>query len=562
MMNTFLKHRLFAFGLTILALAAARDLTAAEPAKMKAGQYLQRLATFVAADDPALPPELLGDAAPTPWTFWDQGPVDGLQEFAKTSSGVVWLGSARGAARFDPNAAHPWDRWQYFWGRRWLTDNEVRNIVVDESAPHERVWIRTAGGVARIDLVPMTLADKAKHFDQIVEKRHVRHGFVSGSMLTAPGDFTSNQTVDNDNDGLWTAMYLAAQAYRFAVTDDPDARAKAARSLHALVRLETIDPVPGFFARSIRTHDEPNFGQRADGEWHPLADGQTEWKGDTSSDEQVGHYYAYAVYFDLVANDEEKKLLREHVARLTDYMLAGGDNLNDIDGKPTRWGEYSPAYYKTPEGEYEKALRCTEMLSYLKTTYHITGDEKYQQAYLERVRRGDAQATRYYRRWNSAEQEINYSDDELYYLSIDPLLKYEDDPHLRALYLDSLRFAWNQVARENNPLWNYISLVRTGDPVSDAIRDDSRRTLQRVPWDLRDWRLENSRRRDIALRRGIDRHGHTELVHLLAPDERGVHKHNSGPFYPDNGGAGGHEEAPTFWLLPYWMGRHHGFGVE
>jgi hypothetical protein len=326
-----------------------------------------------------------------------------------------------------------------------------------------------------------------------------------------------------------------------------------------LIRLETIDPVPGFFARSIRTRSEPSFGSRG-GEWHRLeGDDDTEWKGDTSSDEQVGHYYAYALYFDLVANEDEKKILREHVARLTDYMLANDDELLDIDGKPTLWGRYSRDYYKTSEGQYEKALRCTELLSYIKTTYHITGDKKYQDAYLERVHRGDAQATRDYRRWASEEWEINYSDDELYYLSIEPLLKYEEDPYLRDLYLDSLRFTWSQVLQERNALWNYISLARTGDCFSDSLRDDSRRTLERVPWDMVNWRVKNSHRRDIALRPNQDRHRRREMVHLLPLEERGLHIHNSSPFYVDSGGNGNSEEVPTFWLLPYWMGRYHHF---
>lgn len=542
--------------LVLAAFAHADDQ--AEQTKTEEVKFLQRIATSVVADDPQVPAELNLKTEPKSWDFWDQGPVEGLREYAKTSQGVVWLGSSQGVARFDPNASHHWDRWQYFWGRRWLPDNDVQNIVVDNSVPHERVWIRTAEGVSRIDFVPMTFAKKAAHFEEIIEARHVRHGFVSESRLTHSGDLSSSQTNDNDNDGLWTAMYLGAEAYRYAVTGDPDARAKAERSLKALIRLETIDHVPGFFARSIRTRGEPSFGTRG-GEWHRLANDDTEWKGDTSSDEQVGHYYAYSLYYDLVANEDEKKILREHVARLTDYMLANDDELLDIDGKPTLWGRYSRDYYKTSEGQYEKALRCTELLSYLKTTYHITGDKKYQDAYLERVHRGDAQATRDYRRWASEEWEINYSDDELYYLSIEPLLKYEEDPYLRDLYLDSLRFTWSQVLRERNALWNYISLARTGDCVSDSLRDDSRRTLERVPWDMVDWRAKNSHRRDVALRPNQDRHSRREMVHLLPPDERGVHKHNSSPFYVDDGGNGHSEETPTFWLLPYWMGRYHHF---
>jgi hypothetical protein len=524
------------------------------------GRFLQRLSRTYPLDSTDVPQAVKLEAAAKPWDHWEKGPTHGIRELARTHDKVVWLGSADGAARFDPNAAYPWDRWQYFWGRRWLKDNDVVNIWIDESAPHETAWIRTATGVSCIELKPMTLAEKAAHYEIVADRRHVRHGFVSGSVVKAPDDLTSSQTRDDDNDGLWTAMYLAAQSYRYAATGDADARAKAERSLRALMRLETIDLVEGFFARSYRTHDEPTFGH-PEGEWHRLADGKTEWKGDTSSDEQVGHYYAYAVYFDLVANDAEKEEIKRHVARMTDYLLVHGDELLDVDGQPTRWGRFSPAYYATEEGAYEKPLRCLEFLSFLKTTHHITGDEKYSKAYRQRVERGDAQATRLYRRWDTPVQEINYSDDELYYLSIYPLLKYEQNPQLREIYLDSLRFTWSQVRRENNPLWNFISLALTGEPLSPVLKADSFRTLERTPWDLRDWRVENSQRQDVALRPERDRHGRPELIHLLAPDERAVHKHNSSPFYADDGGGGGYEEAPTFWLLPYWMARHYGFSL-
>ena len=37
-----------------------------------------------------------------------------------------------------------------------------------------------------------------------------------------------------------------------------------------------------------------------------------------------------------------------------------------------------------------------------------------------------------------------------------------------------------------------------------------------------------------------------------------MHKWNGNPYEVD-GGGGTEEEDPTFWLLPYWMGRYHRF---
>ncbi len=256
----------------------------------------QKLATQFPLTDPAVPAALTPAPAPTgaeakAWIGTERGPVPGLWPLAREKNGAVWLGGTNGAARFDPNTAHRWDRWQYFHGRRWLQDNAVHNIVVDESGLDRKVWIRTSNGVSRLEWRPMTLAQKAAYFDERIEARHVRHGMVADSHLRTPGDLSSSVLSDNDNDGLWTAMYLGAQCYRYKVTAQADARAKARRSVQLLMRLEEITGHPGFPARSFvaagQSHDN--------GEWHPTPDGRWLWKGDTSSDESVGHYYGYAL---------------------------------------------------------------------------------------------------------------------------------------------------------------------------------------------------------------------------------------------------------------------------
>src|SRR5207248_1364691 len=159
--------------------------------------------------------------------------------------GAVWLGGDQGAARFDSKAQSRWDRWQYFHGRRWLLDNQVRNITVQEGEKSRKVWVRTATGVSLIDWRPMTLEEKARYFDERIEQRHVRQGLIAGSHFRLAGDPSTNQKASSDNDGLWTAIYLGAQAYQYAVTGNAEARARAHRSLGALMRLEEITGTPG-----------------------------------------------------------------------------------------------------------------------------------------------------------------------------------------------------------------------------------------------------------------------------------------------------------------------------
>lgn len=540
----------------ILLVFGAVSIAVAQPTTHS---FLQKSVNKYASDASQIPPAAFKSPANSEdWVHWDNGPVSDLKVATKTKTGIVWLKSEQGAARFDPAATHLWDRWHYFAGKAWLPDDYVIDIYVDPAHTSESVWIKTKTGVSHIAFDASTLAEKARHYDHLTETFHVRKGFIARSVLTTPGDITTATNSDTDNDGLWTTMHIAAQAYRYAATGDEDARSKALRGLHALMRLETIDPIPGFYARTYRTFDEP-LPHQDNGEWHPVGDGKTEWKGDTSSDETVGHYYGYSLYFDLVADEAEKDSIRSYVRLITDYMIDNDYELLDIDGKPTRWGRWSEDYYDSLEGDYEKALRSLELLSFLKTAYHITGDEKYQTAYMDRVDKGYAQFTLEYRRWGSEEFEINFSDDELYFLSVYPLLKYEDDPALRTIYLDGLRYTWTQVQPESNALWNYISASLGAGPLTDPLKDDAIRALERSPNNLIRWRVTNSHRTDVRLIQSPDRHGRGFLTRALAPDERPLHKHNGNPYQADGGNGGREMMEPTYWLLPYWMARYYGW---
>ena len=413
----------------------------------------------------------------------------------------------------------------------------------------------TQTGVSLLEWRPMTLEEKARFFEARIDERHVRHGMVADSALREPGDLSTSTKVSSDNDGLWTSIYLGAQAYRFAVTGEPDARAKAKRSMELLMRLEEITGIPGFPARSFVAKTEP---VPADGQWHSTSDGEWLWKGDTSSDELVGHYYGYALFYDLVASADEKRHIQAVVSRITDHLLDHHFELIDVTGKPTRWGQWSEDYFQTEEGKYEAAQRSIELLSFLKTAAHITGQSRYRDAYQDRLRHGYAAQMHHYRRWPGG-GEINFSDDELAYLSYHPLLQYEHTPALRRRYIESLRFTWSQVRPDMNPLWNFISVAGGAGRLTSLVRQESKHALDRIPMDLVDWEVRNSHRRDIRIQPGGGRFGERQLIEVLAPDERPVAKWNSNPYRPDGGGEGRSEDDGAYFLLPYWMGRYYGW---
>ena len=481
-------------------------------------------------------------------TFEDGLPVGGLRAIAVTTDGAVWAGGAAGLVRYAP-ASHDWDRWQYFAGKRYLPSDEVTALAAGAAGS---IWVQTTGGVSHIEFRRLTLSDKAAYFERRIEERHKRHFLVADSQFSEPGIPATSHQYPNDNDGLWTAIYVAAQAFRYQVTKDPRARTAARQSVEAMLRLEAITGRSGFPARSFRHKGEP---RHQDGVWHFTADGDWEWKADTSSDEIVGHFFAYSVVYDLAADEDLRKRLRGAVSRMADHLIDHHYNLTDLHGGPTRWGRYDEAYFETDDGREERALRSLELLSHLKVAYHMTRNSRYDREYRKLINEMSyhKNTTTYLK----LRVELNYSDEELAMLSYYPLFRYENDPMLLRVYREGLEQWWVNVQREDNPLWIFI--YGFCNPGRRLPLEGAARTLYRIPMDLIKWSVNNSHRRDVQIDSSSERHNRVQTTRLLPPDERRVMKWNGNPFQLDDQANGRGEDDGAFFLLPYWMGRYHRF---
>jgi len=469
--------------------------------------------------------------------------------------GTIWLGSRQGAACLRHG------KWEYYGSPRYLLSDDVLDLVAE---PDGAAWIATSAGLTHISRTTLTLEQKADLFEQRLRARHCRHGYVTGCRLRAPGVLDGSTYEASDNDGLWTAIYAAAECFRYAVTGSEQAERFAWESVSAILDLERRTPIPGYPARALVKEGEEVI--KSGGEWHrtqtyhapgqkepgPSPDGTWEWKGDTSSDELDGDYFALAVYHDLVANETQRQEIREVVERMTDHLIDHGFLLVDLDGQPTRWGVFSP-HFLNGSWEAERGLNSLSILSHLRVGHHISGHERYLDAARALIRD-------HHYALNTLNQKIlppgdvNHSDDELAFLSYYPLLTYETDPGLRRLYLLSLERSWRIERPEHNPLWNFIYGAVTGNPC-DA--EGAARTLAEIPLDLVDWPVRNSHRNDLRFAPDSGRGGELESVDPLPADERPVGKWNSNPYRLDGGGDGRSEDDGAYHLLPYWMGRYY-----
>jgi hypothetical protein len=546
---------------------------------------------------------------------------------AEAADGETWFGTQKGAIRTDG------EKFYYRFSRRWLPDDHVNDILVEKDGT---TWLATNKGISRITFQSVTLEEKAELYTDQVESRHNRMGFIAQNSLKIRYDADSWEPAISDNDGMYTAMYGAAQAFRFAVTGSPEAKKLAKRSFDACKWLVDITHEKGFPARVIIPADWPEpvneqYGheynmrkQEEDPFWKDIVprfvaskDGKYLWKCDVSSDELAGHYFFYGIYYDLVADTEvEKDLVREVVSDITDHLIRHGFYLQDHDGMPTRWANFSPEFFNSVWGWDQRGLNSMMMLSFLNVAHHVTGDAKYlETAKMLRDRHHyhiNAMLSKMY----FPPEDVVPWDNNLCLMSMYGLLNYEKDPELIMMYRESMEIAWLHISKQKSAFWNVLYAAQAkkfNDLVDGRIystgkyfpeagpyaeftakefyrtdfnTEDILETLQRLPLDLIGYRMDNRHRLDIVfdpapgqvVQEGwrpvnperpdntfehavehIQKIGWHVDGKALPIDERcHVRLDRDGFVLDATEGSGYSEHEGTIYLLPYYMARYHG----
>ena len=284
--------------------------------------------------------------------------------------------------------------------------------------------------------------------------------------------------------------------------------------------------------------------------WHLSKNKKWKWKGDTSSDELCGHLFGYYCYYTFAADEKEKERVANHFSSIMDHLIRNNYNLVGVDGKYTKWGVWSPDIINyDPEWSPERALNSLELLSFLKFTYHITKDEKYQVEYLKLIEdHGYLENTKNNHHTNPAWE--TYFDIYMYLYIYPPLLKYEDDPKVKKEYKRNIDQWFEKNRDTKSPLVNFTYNLLTG---STEELENSIFFLKDAPLDLVDWKFDNGKREDLQVVRVPILE---ELqVELRPPSEYRTIRWDRNPHQAVSGNPA-QERDPVYWLLPYWMGRY------
>jgi hypothetical protein len=465
-------------------------------------------------------------------------PVENTTCMVRGFDDDMWIGTVNGAVRMLKNG------WQYFGAEQWLPDGHVNDIASGDRT----VYIATDKGLSIIHYEPYTLLKKSAYFEkQLDELGHKRLGFVH--ILYRKGDKWIRKITDND--GGNTATYLAAMCYKYAATKDETARLSAVDSFNALMWLERITGVDGFFARAVWSPaDDDEMDTEGSGglpaRWYLSKDGKWHWKGDTSSDEVTSHFYAVSLFYDLVAQGKEKEMAGKHLERIASYIQENGWVLKDLDGQPTRWGHWNPEYLLRPYGFTDRGLNGLEAMNFMEAAFHATGDVKFRKG-LEQLRSWGYDENTVRLKNVFPPETIAPWDNELAFESYNTILRYVTDEGLHSILLRSLERTWEVLRIDHNPWFNFTYGAFTGN---DCELDQSIKYLRDYKLDCIQYSYYNSDRDDLYPEPGYV--SYEGARRSFSPREA------DSPILTDGGNKGRSLKEPTDFLKAYWMGRYYG----
>jgi hypothetical protein len=451
----------------------------------------------------------------------------------------------------------------------------------------------------------MTLARKALLYEDEIEKYHrrTRFGYVNPATLAVPGDKSTATPRFSDNDGFNTGLYLGAMSFAYAVTGEEKYRQHAHNAFRALAFLSEVTQggkyggPEGLIARNVVPTTEPDPGEvydrdydmnrnKRDKLWKILErrvpidkTGEWYWKCDSSSDELDGHFFGSAIYFDRVCKtEEETDAVRVVVRRIIDHLIKHDYSLVDYDGQPTRWAHFSPEdLNRNPAWCVERGLNSYSILTYLSIAYHILGDARYREEYLQL-----ALEQGYGMNGMTQPKDVpgpgdpgHQPDDNMSFMNYYHLIRYETDPRLLSMYQYAIRRHWQFERLERNAFTNFVyGACAVGETYSDPwgtidlsppmeCYEDAVDTLQRYPLDLIEWPMSNAHRIDV-IPLGHHGDGPPEIGsdsrgYAFPVDERQEIYWDWNYWKLSYGGDGTTLRPPHHYLLAYYMGRFHGF---
>jgi hypothetical protein len=110
------------------------------------------------------------------------------------------------------------------------------------------------------------------------------------------------------------------------------------------------------------------------------------YKGDTSTDEVIGHLFIYKTAFDVLddTNKEErqlKELIAETMENLAQMFINNGYVMADATGQGTKWSRLHRDFLASDYTLEDAGLKAIETLLIFKVAHYVTGDPQWKFEY-------------------------------------------------------------------------------------------------------------------------------------------------------------------------------------
>lgn len=272
------------------------------------------------------------------------------------------------------------------------------------------------------------------------------------------------------------------------------------------------------------------------------------YKGDTSSDEVIGHVFLYKLAYDILGSEdaEIKAIIANTMDRLAQHITDNGYMMVDGTGQPGTWSKYNREFFYNSSQLGGGPLTAAVVLSLFKVAYYTTGNERWQNEYLMAaldpsyeyaklmtqysdqcylymmnliddelykylggIITSESLAKSYDLSRDSKLSELlkrlflNYSDEEMAMLAYYTLFQLETDETLLGYYREGIDDWWESIKYSENPLWYYIyQLAYPDKTITDAygnnILETAAWSLSRHPIDTRRYLASSVNRDDVA----------------------------------------------------------------
>jgi hypothetical protein len=377
-----------------------------------------------------------------------------------------------------------------------------------------------------------------------IQQFHVPYGTVLDPVFASsdPASPSYAEIVSYTRAGdsaIWTGHYLAAEAFRYQVTQSPEALDNVWRALlgiRSLIDVTATDvlarclvPVASPYAAAIQ-NEEGGHGIY----YSSLGDQPYFWIGNTSRDQYSGVMFGLSVAYSLIDQSEVRDFIRRDVTRILDYLLRHAWNVVMPDGS------ISTTFLHRPD----------QQLSFLQVGRTVNPGRF---GWLYTVYRSTyAASVSVPIRYDNVNDHDHYHKFNLNYINLYNLVRLEStgSPFL-GLYLNAYDTLRGRTGQHGNAHFNMVDRALKGD---DGARDNE--TL--VLLDL--WLLRPRRDYGGDLRSKYPACGTNRACEPVPVNERMNTDFlwQRSPFQLFGGGLGTIETAAIDYILPYWMARHYG----